>query len=84
MAFNDPDSRPLFIATDNYNCNWYSCHTRDGGLSWRKLTLVFAVLLIALGLAGYLGTGNAHPTALIPTWIGLALGSWRLFGDQPQ
>jgi uncharacterized membrane protein len=38
-----------------------------------KVTLVFAVLLIALGLAGYLGTGSLHPTALIPTWIGLAL-----------
>jgi len=42
-----------------------------------KVTLVFAVLLVALGLAGYLGTGSLHPTALIPTWIGLALG---LFG----
>ena len=39
-----------------------------------KATLVFAVLLVALGLAGYLGTGSLHPTALIPTWIGLALG----------
>ncbi len=39
-----------------------------------KVTLVFAVLLIALGLAGYLGTGSLHSTALIPTWIGLALG----------
>ena len=39
-----------------------------------KVTLVFAVLLIALGMVGYLGTGSAHPTALIPSWIGLALG----------
>ncbi len=39
-----------------------------------KVTLVFAVLLIALGLAGYLSTGSAHPTALIPAWFGLALG----------
>ena len=42
-----------------------------------KVTLVFAVLLIALGLVGFLGTGSQHPTALIPTWFGLALG---LFG----
>ncbi|MFZ1085626.1 MAG: hypothetical protein WAN35_11735 [Terracidiphilus sp.] len=42
-----------------------------------KATLIFAVLLVALGLAGFLGTGSAHPTALIPVWIGLALG---LFG----
>jgi hypothetical protein len=39
-----------------------------------KVTLVFAALLIALGLTGYLGTGSAHQTALIPAWIGLALG----------
>jgi hypothetical protein len=39
-----------------------------------KVTLVFAVLLIALGLVGFLGTGSAHPTALIPTWFGVALG----------
>jgi hypothetical protein len=39
-----------------------------------KLTLVFAVLLIALGLAGFFGTGHTHYTALIPAWIGLALG----------
>lgn len=39
-----------------------------------KVTLVFAALLIILGLAGFLGTGSQHPTALIPTWFGLALG----------
>jgi hypothetical protein len=39
-----------------------------------KLTLALAVLLVALGLIGYLGTGSLHPTALIPAWIGLALG----------
>ena len=39
-----------------------------------KVTVVFAVLLIALGLAGFLGTGKIHYTALIPTWFGLALG----------
>jgi hypothetical protein len=42
-----------------------------------KVTLVFAVLLIVLGLVGYLGTGCEHSTALIPTWVGLAMG---LFG----
>jgi hypothetical protein len=39
-----------------------------------KVTLVFAVLLVLLGLIGFFGTGSAHFTALIPTWIGLALG----------
>ncbi len=42
-----------------------------------KVTLVFAGLLIVLGLVGFLGTGSQHPTALIPTWFGVALG---LFG----
>ena len=43
-----------------------------------KITLIFAALLIALGLAGFIGTGSQHYTALIPTWIGLvlAIGGW--------
>ncbi len=49
-----------------------------------KVTLVFAVLLIALGLAGYLGTGSLHPTALIPTWFGLALGVFGLLAISPS
>ena len=39
-----------------------------------KVTIVFGVLLILVGLVGFFGTGSAHPTALIPTWFGLALG----------
>ncbi len=49
-----------------------------------KVTLIFAVLLIALGLAGYLGTGSAHPTALIPAWIGVALGFGGLLAISPS
>ena len=49
-----------------------------------KITLVFAVLLIALGMAGYLGTGSAHSTALIPAWIGLALGFGGLLAISPN
>ena len=49
-----------------------------------KITMVFAVLLIALGLAGYLGTGSLHPTALIPTWIGLALGVFGFLAISPN
>lgn len=49
-----------------------------------KVTLVFAVLLIALGLAGYLGTGSAHPTALIPAWIGLVLGLGGFLANSPN
>jgi fucose 4-O-acetylase-like acetyltransferase len=36
-----------------------------------KLTIAFGILLILLGVAGFVATGNAHPTALIPSGIGL-------------
>lgn len=49
-----------------------------------KLTLVFAVLLAALGLAGYLYTGSQHPTALIPLWWGIALGICGLLSINPN
>lgn len=49
-----------------------------------KVTMLFAALLIALGLVGYLGTGSAHPTALIPTWIGLALGIFGFLAISPS
>jgi hypothetical protein len=49
-----------------------------------KVTLVFSVLLIALGLAGYLGTGSSHNTALIPAWIGVALGFGGLLAISPN
>ena len=38
-----------------------------------RVTYVFGVLLILVGLVGYFGTGSAHPTALIPAWFGVAL-----------
>lgn len=38
-----------------------------------KLTIGFGVVLIVLGGWGFVATGSAHPTALIPTWFGLAL-----------
>lgn len=49
-----------------------------------KLTLVFAALLVALGLTGYIGTGSLHPTALIPTWIGLVLGICGFLAISPS
>jgi uncharacterized membrane protein len=49
-----------------------------------KVTLVFAALLVALGLIGYLGTGSLHPTALIPAWIGLALGIFGFLAISPN
>ena len=49
-----------------------------------KVTLVFAVLLIALGLVGFLGTGSQHYTALIPAWFGVALGVFGLLAMSPS
>src|SRR5665213_2680012 len=49
-----------------------------------KMTLVVAVLLIALGLAGFVGTGSQHPTALIPTWFGVALGIFGFLAISPS
>jgi len=39
-----------------------------------KLTIVFGILLIALGAWGFFATGAIHPTALIPAYFGLVLG----------
>ena len=39
----------------------------------QKLTILFGVVLIGVGITGYVKTGSAHPTALIPCWIGLIL-----------
>jgi uncharacterized membrane protein len=49
-----------------------------------KLTLVLALLLVILGLAGYIGTGSLHPTALIPMWIGLVLGLCGFLAISPN
>jgi hypothetical protein len=49
-----------------------------------KVTLIFAVLLLALGLTGYVGTGGAHPTALIPSYFGLALAVFGLLAISPN
>ena len=49
-----------------------------------KVTMVFASLLIALGLIGFLGTGSQHPTALIPTWFGVALGVFGFLAISPS
>jgi hypothetical protein len=38
-----------------------------------KLTVGFGVVLILLGAWGFIGTGSAHPTALIPAYFGLGI-----------
>ena len=52
---------------------WIMLSADDGGLRMAKLTIGCGVVLIALGVWGFVATGSAHPTALIPTWFGLAL-----------
>ena len=49
-----------------------------------KVSIVFGVLLIALGLVSYFGTGSLHPTALIPTWFGLALCVFGFLAISPN
>ena len=36
-----------------------------------KLTIILGLLLIMIGVAGFVLTGSSHPTALIPSWAGL-------------
>ncbi len=43
-----------------------------------KLTTVFGILLILLGIIGFVATGSHAPTALIPSAFGLLL---TLFGN---
>jgi hypothetical protein len=49
-----------------------------------KVTIIFGVLLMILGLVGYWGTGSAHLTALIPMWFGLALGVFGFIANSPS
>ncbi len=49
-----------------------------------KVTIVFGILLVVVGLGGYIGTGSAHPTALIPLWFGLALGIGGFLAVNPS
>jgi len=44
-----------------------------------KVSIVFGVILILLGAWGFIATGNQHPTALIPTYFGLALAWCGIF-----
>ncbi len=49
-----------------------------------RVTFVFGVLLVALGLVGFWYTGSIHPTALIPTWFGVALVAGGLLAISPS
>jgi multisubunit Na+/H+ antiporter MnhF subunit len=48
-------------------------------MSMPRLTIVFALILVALGVGFWLGTGRQSATALIPAFLGVpmaALGLW--------
>ena len=49
-----------------------------------KVTLVFAVLLVVLGLIGFIGTGSQYPTSLIPAGFGLLLGIFGFLSMSPS
>ena len=49
-----------------------------------KVTLVFAVLFIALGIVGFVSTGSQHYTALIPAALGLLLGIFGAIALSPD
>jgi hypothetical protein len=49
-----------------------------------KVTLVFAVVFVALGLIGFVTTGSQHPTALIPAVLGLLLGIFGALSLSPD
>ena len=49
-----------------------------------KLTIWFGVALVVLGVWGFVGTGSAHPTALIPTWFGLGLACSGVLAISPN
>jgi hypothetical protein len=46
-------------------------------------TVITGVLLLALGLGGFIGTGSAHYTALIPSVFGLIIGVCGLLAQNP-
>lgn len=47
-----------------------------------RITVIFSLIFIALGLAGFFLTGAVHPTALIPAAIGLVLLVLGLLGGK--
>lgn len=49
-----------------------------------KTTIIFAVLLIILGLAGFIYTGSQYPTSLIPAAFGLVLGVFGFLAMSPS
>jgi hypothetical protein len=49
-----------------------------------KLTIVFGVLLILLAVIGFVSTGSAHPTSLIPGALGLIFIFFGAMANTPD
>ena len=49
-----------------------------------RVTIWFGVLLILLGIFGYVATGSTHPTALIPCGFGLLLAVFGWLAQNPE
>lgn len=49
-----------------------------------RITVIFSLLFIALGLGGYFLTGGVHTTALIPAIIGVVLLVLGLLGGKEK
>lgn len=49
-----------------------------------KVTLVFALLLIVLGVIFFVATGSHAPTALIPVYFGILLGVLGMLANTPD
>jgi hypothetical protein len=49
-----------------------------------KLTIVFGVLLVLLAVIGFVSTGSAHPTALIPAGLGLFFILFGVMANTPD
>lgn len=49
-----------------------------------KQTIVFGVLLILLGVIGFVATGSSHPTALIPSALGLIFILFGVIANTPD
>lgn len=48
-----------------------------------KVSIFFGALLFILGFVAYVGTGSAHPTALIPIYFGLPLVVFGYLAKSP-
>lgn len=46
-------------------------------------TVITGILLMALGLGSFVGTGSTHMTALIPMWFGLPILICGLLAQNP-